>query len=222
MKTPNRAVVFPTAFGWTSLVGAERFVSRLSFGHATPPEALAAVSDGNDQVEEAGAFGSLVRRLQQYAEGVEDDFLDVELAPEEQTPFQRRVVELCRRIPYGSSLTYGQLAERAGHPGAARAVGNCMRINPTPLIVPCHRVVGAGGAMRGYSAGEGVRMKLRLLEMEAASVAPSAPGLHGNGLVRAAGALRTRNGRVKLPPQASLNFGARLAPGSLPARAAKG
>lgn len=115
-----------------------------------------------------GPWSPLVERLQAYSEGSFDDFLDIELAPAAETPFQRRVVEICRHIPYGSFLTYGQLAERAGHPRAARAVGNCMRTNPTPLIVPCHRVVGAGGGMRGYSAGEGIRMKLRLLEMEAA------------------------------------------------------
>ena len=152
-----------------------QFVIRLTFGHATPRDALFDLSspvytvDDADMDDVPGDWAPLIDRLQRYAEGAVDDFLDVELDPSGQTRFQRRVVELCRRIPYGSSVTYGELAEQAGSPRAARAVGNCMRTNAVPLIVPCHRVVGAGGSMRGYSAGEGIRMKLRLLEMEAAA-----------------------------------------------------
>ena len=81
-------------------------------------------------------------------------------------PFARRVVELCRRIPYGQTLTYGELAAQAGSPRAARAVGNVMRTNRCPLVVPCHRVVPSGSGLGGYSAPGGVRAKLRLLELE--------------------------------------------------------
>lgn len=172
MRTTERHLIFPSALGWMSLgVNAKR-VCRLSFGHATP---LAAQTDGVpagadvDVEADFGQWASLVDRLRRYSDGAFDDFLDVELEPAASTPFQQRVIELCRQIPFGSSLTYGELADLAGHPRAARAVGNCMRTNPTPLVVPCHRVVGAGGLMRGYSAGEGTRMKLRLLEMEAAA-----------------------------------------------------
>lgn len=112
-------------------------------------------------------LAALVRRLQKYADGAVDDFRDVKVSVEGQTSFQRRVDELCRRIPFGSSLTYGELAAKAGHPRAARAVGNCMRTHRVPLIIPCHRVVGAGRSTRGDSACEQVRMKLRALEMEA-------------------------------------------------------
>lgn len=169
MERVEHTVVFPSSLGWMSLVADERFVRRLSFGHDTPQEALAGVGGSRETDEEGGDLGSLVRRLQEYADGNDDDFLDIEVDYSSLTEFQRRVVNLCRRIPFGSSLTYGELAERAGHPRAARAVGNCMRMNRVPLIIPCHRVVGSGGAMRGYSAGEGIRMKLRLLEMESAA-----------------------------------------------------
>jgi methylated-DNA-[protein]-cysteine S-methyltransferase len=171
MRTKPHAIVFPTALDWMAIAVDGERVCRLSFGHATPQKALADICADTslDDDNEPSHFAELVNRLQQYANGAVDDFLDVELQPIEQTPFQQRVVKLCRQIPYGSSLTYGELAERAGHPRAARAVGNCMRANSVPLIVPCHRVVGAGGSMRGYSAGEGIRMKLRLLEMESAA-----------------------------------------------------
>lgn len=176
MSKPQRTVVFPTELGWMSLAADERFVYRLSFGHATPGDALADLCDGalND-ADDPGELAALVERLTRYAEGGDDDFLDVEVYLGGATAFQRRVIDLCRRIPFGSSLTYGELAERAGHPRAARAVGNCMRTNRVPLIVPCHRVVGTGGTMRGYSAGEGIRMKLRLLELEAGSARQAVP-----------------------------------------------
>ncbi|HJT33094.1 MAG TPA: methylated-DNA--[protein]-cysteine S-methyltransferase [Pirellulales bacterium] len=174
--------VFPSALGWMALVTADSRVRRLSFGHSTPQAARDDVvwrlpfreetpvceAKGEDRDSEDEP---LVTRLQAYAEGVGDDFLDVELDLGPQTEFQRRVIDGCRRIPLGETLTYGELAERSGYPRAARAVGNCMRTNPIPLLVPCHRVVGSGGAMRGYSAGEGIRMKLRLLELESSAVA---------------------------------------------------
>ncbi|HEX5442453.1 MAG TPA: methylated-DNA--[protein]-cysteine S-methyltransferase [Pirellulales bacterium] len=121
----------------------------------------------NGEAADEPLLAALVARLQAYARGGQDDFLDVELDLGPQTAFQRRVIDCCRRIPLGQTLTYGALAEQVGHPRAARAVGNCMRTNRIPLLVPCHRVIGSGGTMRGYSAGEGIRMKLRLLEMEA-------------------------------------------------------
>src|SRR5207249_2714132 len=83
----------------------------------------------------------LVRRLQAYAEGAADDFLDVPLDLSALSDFQRRVVKHCRRIPLGRTRTYGELAALAGSPGAARAAGNVMSANHTPLVMPCHRVV---------------------------------------------------------------------------------
>ena len=81
------------------------------------------------------------------------------------TPFQKQVIRTCREIPYGETLTYGELAVKAGSPGGARAVGTTMRTNRFPIIVPCHRVVGANG-LGGFSASQGVQTKRRLLEIE--------------------------------------------------------
>jgi methylated-DNA-[protein]-cysteine S-methyltransferase len=99
-----------------------------------------------------------------------DDFRDVLIDPGPQTEFQRLVVDHCRQIPPGATLTYGELAARAGRPRSARAIGNCMAANRIPLIVPCHRVVGADGGLRGYSANGGLRLKQRLLDLESLSV----------------------------------------------------
>ena len=76
------------------------------------------------------------------------------------------MIEACQRIPRGETLSYGELAAKVGNPGAARAVGTVMSSNPLPLVIPCHRVLGAGGCLGGYSARQGVAMKRRLLEME--------------------------------------------------------
>jgi methylated-DNA-[protein]-cysteine S-methyltransferase len=81
-------------------------------------------------------------------------------------PFQQRVYAVARGIPAGATLSYGEIAVRLGQPGAAREVGEALGQNPFPIIVPCHRVLGAGGKPGGFSAHGGVMTKLRLLEIE--------------------------------------------------------
>jgi methylated-DNA-[protein]-cysteine S-methyltransferase len=109
----------------------------------------------------------LIRRLQAFASGKrDDDFLDIPLHVSNMTPFQQAVIERCRRIPAGETLSYAGLGKAAGHPGAARAVGRVMATNRFPLIVPCHRVVSATGAIGGFSAPDGIDMKRRLLMPE--------------------------------------------------------
>ncbi len=82
------------------------------------------------------------------------------------TDFQRAVLEACYQIPSGTTATYGQLATIVGRPQAARAVGGVMARNRWPIIIPCHRVVGAGGKMTGYSAADGIPTKKQLLNHE--------------------------------------------------------
>lgn len=81
-------------------------------------------------------------------------------------PFYRAVMEAAMEIPCGETRSYGQLAVRAGRPGAARAAGSAMARNPFVLLVPCHRVVPASGGIGNYGAGDGSRMKARLLAWE--------------------------------------------------------
>jgi len=88
--------------------------------------------------------------------------LDLEGVP----PFHRRVYEALRGVPAGATVTYGELAALAGAPGASRAVGQAMAKNPVPILVPCHRVLAAGGAAGGFSAAGGLELKARLLELE--------------------------------------------------------
>ncbi len=108
----------------------------------------------------------LIDRLNRFGSGEPVGFGGVPLALDHLTPFGRHVVAACQRIPWGQTRTYGELAAECGSPGAARAVGSVMAKNRYPLIVPCHRVLAAGGDLGGYSAPEGLKMKRRLLDME--------------------------------------------------------
>lgn len=92
--------------------------------------------------------------------------LDVRLSWTGMTPFRVAVSRTLRRVPRGRTVTYAELAARAGFPGAARGVGGAMAANPFPLLVPCHRVLPASGGLGGFSAPGGVATKRRLLALE--------------------------------------------------------
>lgn len=84
--------------------------------------------------------------------------------------FEQRVYAAARRVPPGDTVTYGELADRLGDPGAARAVGRALGRNPVPIVVPCHRVLAAGGRTGGFSAPGGVSTKMRMLAIEGATL----------------------------------------------------
>ena len=102
-----------------------------------------------------------------YAEGEVVDFSGVRLQLPEMTDFRRKVIVTTRRLRYGETVSYGELARRVGHPGAARAVGTAMSTNRFPIVVPCHRVLASGGKLGGYSSPAGTRLKQQMLDMEA-------------------------------------------------------
>jgi methylated-DNA-[protein]-cysteine S-methyltransferase len=102
--------------------------------------------------------------------GEKRDLSGVALDLEGVTAFQQQVYAVARGIPAGATLTYGEIAKRIGDRGVARDVGEAMGRNPVPIIVPCHRVLAAGGKVGGFSAAGGVMTKLRLLEIEGARV----------------------------------------------------
>lgn len=165
-----QVAVFPSSLGWIAILGRGGRLAGLTFGQPTAKDALARFR-GDVCLEPARDWNTpLVERLQRYADGHADAFLDVELDIGRLTPFQAAVIEACRRIPLGQTRTYGELAIEAGRPGAARAVGNVMARNCIPLVIPCHRVVGSSGGLGGYSGVEGLVTKRRLLALEAAAL----------------------------------------------------
>ena len=108
----------------------------------------------------------LVGALERYWDGGELPAATPELVDRAaSTPFMKRIYEVVADIPAGRTMTYADVADAAGRPHAARAVGAAMARNPYAPVIPCHRVVGSDGGLRGY--GGGLRMKQRMLEMEA-------------------------------------------------------
>jgi len=107
----------------------------------------------------------LCRAIRRYFSGQATEF-EVRLDLSGFTEFQQKVICTARRIAFSRVLSYGELAEKAGFAGAARAVGSVMRRNRFPVIVPCHRVVGAGGRLGGFSSPGGLDDKRRLLALE--------------------------------------------------------
>jgi methylated-DNA-[protein]-cysteine S-methyltransferase len=109
-----------------------------------------------------GAVGEALRQLRQYFDGRRTEF-DLPLDPDG-TSFQRQVWRQVQEIPYGSTISYAELARRAGNPRACRAVGGANGRNPIPIVIPCHRVIAADGTLGGF--GGGLRIKRMLLELE--------------------------------------------------------
>lgn len=118
-----------------------------------------------DWRRDAAPFAHAVRELEEYFAGERRTF-SVPLAPRG-TPFQLSVWQRLRTIPYGETLSYGELARRLGCPAGARAVGLANGANPLPIIVPCHRVIGADGSLTGF--GGGLPIKRALLALEGAA-----------------------------------------------------
>lgn len=174
-RQPASLSIFETEMGWFGIVGQENVVRRVWIGHVSAEQVRSAATrafssnaDG-EKLTESDWNPKLRRRFQDFARGIPTDFSDVKIDVGRTTPFRKRVIEATRKIGYGRTLAYGELAAKAGSPGAARAIGTVMSTNHFPIIVPCHRVVASGGAIGGFSAPHGIELKRRLLNMEAAA-----------------------------------------------------
>jgi methylated-DNA-[protein]-cysteine S-methyltransferase len=117
-----------------------------------------------------------IEAIRARVRGEEADVGEIPLVRDGVPDFHRRVYDLALAIPRGRTATYGEIAARLGDPSLARAVGQALGANPGPILIPCHRVVGAGGWEGGFSGAGGVATKRRLLEIEGARE-PEPPGL---------------------------------------------
>ena len=161
------------ALAWT-----ENGLARLTFGHPSAAAAIASLdADGDWTTTRAWDLprwvANLAERLASYAAGNAERFEDVPLDLSHLTAFQRKVVAKCRQISRGKTRSYGDLAAGVGAPGAARAVGSVMAKNRFPIIIPCHRVVGAGKSLGGFSAEGGLDTKRRMLALEGIATSKS-------------------------------------------------
>ena len=140
--------------GKLTLVGNDRGLSDVLF-------------EGQPQTDEQGQgeasqLREAASQLRAYFAGKLENF-DLPLAPAG-TPFQQRVWNELLKIPYGETISYGELARRIGNPNASRAVGLANGSNPIPIIIPCHRVIGSNGKLTGYGGGLPIKEKLLALE----------------------------------------------------------
>jgi methylated-DNA-[protein]-cysteine S-methyltransferase len=148
-----------TPIGRLLIAGDEKSIRHIRFERHNAPD--------------AGWKSGLTQPIREAAGQLEAYFarrrrsFDLPLAPEG-TAFQKRVWSQLERIPFGSTVSYGELARRLGEPSASRAVGAANGANPIPIVIPCHRVVGSDGKLTGF--GGGLAVKARLLELEAGQV----------------------------------------------------
>ncbi len=143
--------------GTLTLVGDERGLCHIEFEKKRKPLTLLP-----DWTRKASFFDGLKSQLRDYFKGRRRQF-NLPLAPHG-TAFQRKVWRALRNIPYGETVSYGDIAREVGNPQAVRAVGGANARNPIPIIIPCHRVIGSDGALTGF--GGGLKIKQCLLDLE--------------------------------------------------------
>ena len=164
--------VFETNWGYFTIAGTDGVLCRTCLPtadrQAAQRELLRALHPTHEPLQPDGRFLSdLQERIVAYFGGENVDFsTDPAVSLDGLSPFDRKVLQTCRRIPSGEMTTYGDLAVRIGHPGAARAVGSALAHNPIPLVIPCHRVLRTDGSLGGFSAPGGIATKRRLLRHE--------------------------------------------------------
>jgi methylated-DNA-[protein]-cysteine S-methyltransferase len=173
--------IFDTALGFAGVIWREAGIVGLHLPQGDPERTRAGIHRRQPAAAEAEPppfVQAAVEGVQVLLRGEPADLtgvpLDLSSAPE----LNRRVYDVARTIPPGRTLTYGDIAERLGDPLLARAVGQALGQNPVAIIVPCHRVLAAGGRTGGFSARGGVKTKLKLLEIEGA-LAPETLPLFG-------------------------------------------
>jgi methylated-DNA-[protein]-cysteine S-methyltransferase len=154
MRSETCYTYLESPIGRLLLVGSERGLARIELGGAARP--------ASGWSRQPTVLAAAARQLAEYFAGERRTF-ELRLAPAG-TDFQRRVWRQLARIPFGATISYGELARRLGNPKATRAVGAANGANPLPIVLPCHRVIGADGGLTGY--GGGIERKRRLLALE--------------------------------------------------------
>jgi len=171
--------IFDTAIGPCGLAWGERGVVGVQLpegdGEATRAR-MRRRFPGAPETQPPASMQAVAVRVAGLLSGQPDALLDVELDMAGVSPFHQRVYGITRAIPPGRTLTYGEVADQLGEPGASRAVGQALGHNPFAPIVPCHRVLAARTGGGGFSAEGGVATKLRMLQIEKAQLGRE-PGL---------------------------------------------
>ena len=163
--------LFDTAIGRCGIVWGTRGLLCVQLPEARPTETRARLLKRFPDAEEVPAPAVVQRaidRMVTLLRGEATDLSQIALDMAHVPPFHQRVYEVARTIPAGATLSYGQIATQLGSPGSARAVGQALGRNPFAIVVPCHRVLAAGGKVGGFSAAGGTTTKLEMLRIEQA------------------------------------------------------
>ena len=158
--------IFETELGWFGLLGEDRVLISNFVGHPTAKTVRLDAEKFGIINRECDWAPSIRQLFQDYAEGEIVDFSQVPIQLPDGTGFRRNVLHATRQLPYGETVSYGELARKVGHPRAARAVGTVMATNRFPILIPCHRVLASGGKIGGYTSRSGINFKERLLKLE--------------------------------------------------------
>lgn len=165
--------LFDTAIGTCGVAWSDAGLARVQLPETTSTAAEARLARiGGGAVKATApypeAIANLVADIQALLRGERIDFSSVRLDLARLPDFDRRVYDITRAIPAGATLTYGDVATKLGDIGLSRAVGQALGRNPLPIVIPCHRVVAAGGEIGGFSATGGASTKRRILDIESA------------------------------------------------------
>lgn len=177
--------LFETAIGWIGIAWSEIGLTRVQLPErseaATERRLLAtSASDAGPSPqrlagEPPATIATVIEALRRYAAGEPVDFSGVPVDLAGVDPFRLAIYDAARKLGFGDTTTYGGLAAAAGHAGLARETGQALGSNPIPVVIPCHRIVAAGGKLGGFSAPGGATTKERLLAMEGVRVGPPPP-----------------------------------------------
>jgi methylated-DNA-[protein]-cysteine S-methyltransferase len=185
-QTTHRYFIFETAAGFCAIAWSEAGIARFTLPSRTADAAeknlQRRVPDARPDTPPPYVMAA-VDAAKRYFQGEQIDFSDLQLDLGEQDEFFKKIYAAARRVAWGHTTTYGSLAKELGAgPEAARDVGQAMAKNPVPLIIPCHRVLAAGGKLGGFSAPGGSTTKQRMLELEGVSLEPPPPAQQTLGL----------------------------------------
>lgn len=167
--TDTHYCLFETAIGTCGIAWSARGITRLLLPEAdgaTTERRLRGAGLSHGAEKPPSKVARAIAKVRRHLDGTRVDLADIVLDLGDSIAFHRKVYEVLRGIGWGETVSYGTLAGLAGAPGAARAVGTALRQSPVSIIIPCHRVVAAGGKPGGYTAHGGLVTKRRLLEIE--------------------------------------------------------
>jgi len=178
-RTADHYLIFETAGGFCGIAWNDVGITRFQLptkSAAAAERLLLRRAPGAEPGAPPPEVAAAVAAVKRYFEGEETDFSGFRLDLDEQDPFSKQIYAAARRVGWGHTTSYGALAKGLGAgPETARDVGQAMARNPVALIIPCHRVLAAGGKVGGFSAPGGSAAKIRMLALEGIHLEPSRP-----------------------------------------------